>query len=59
MTKDIGYALKEGANRGQNLLTAGVALEIFKRAVAAGHGDKDMAAIVEPMREPGRAKARS
>jgi 3-hydroxyisobutyrate dehydrogenase len=51
MTKDIGYAIKEGANRGQDLKTAGVALEIFKRAVSAGHGDKDMAAIVEPMRE--------
>jgi 3-hydroxyisobutyrate dehydrogenase len=54
MTKDIGYAIKEGAARGHNLRTAGVALEIFKGAVAAGHGDKDMAAIVEPLREPGR-----
>jgi hypothetical protein len=25
-------------------------LDVFQRAVAAGHGDKDMAAIVEPMR---------
>ena len=49
-----GYALKEGALRGQPLQTAAVALEIFKRAVAAGHGDKDMAAIVEPMREKKR-----
>jgi 3-hydroxyisobutyrate dehydrogenase len=54
MTKDIGYALKEGAARGQALQTAGVAHEIFKRAVAAGHGDKDMAAIVEPLREQNR-----
>jgi 3-hydroxyisobutyrate dehydrogenase len=54
MTKDIGYALKEGGLRGQSLHTAAVALEIFKRAVAAGHGDKDMAAIVEPMREKKR-----
>jgi 3-hydroxyisobutyrate dehydrogenase len=50
MTKDIGYALKEGASRGQALQTAAVALDVFQRAVAAGHGDKDMAAIVEPMR---------
>lgn len=50
MTKDIGYALKEGGLRGQPLKTAAAALEIFKRAVEAGHGEKDMAAIVEPMR---------
>ncbi len=51
MTKDIGYALHEGSLRGQSLQTAAVALDIFKRAVAEGHGDKDIAAIVEPMRE--------
>jgi 3-hydroxyisobutyrate dehydrogenase len=50
MTKDIGYAIKEAAARGQNLATAATALEIFQRAVSAGHGEKDMAAIVEPMR---------
>lgn len=50
MTKDIGYAIKEAAARGQNLATAKTALEIFQRAVGAGHGEKDMAAIVEPMR---------
>lgn len=50
MTKDIGYAIKEAAARGQKLSTAATALEIFQRAVNSGHGDKDMAAIVEPMR---------
>jgi 3-hydroxyisobutyrate dehydrogenase len=50
MTKDIGYAIKEAAARGQKLSTAAAALEIFQRAVNTGHGEKDMAAIVEPMR---------
>ncbi len=50
MTKDIGYAIKEAAARGQTLSTAATALEIFQRAVNTGHGEKDMAAIVEPMR---------
>lgn len=50
MTKDIGYAIKEGAARGQQLTTAAAALEIFQRAINSGHGEKDMAAIVEPMR---------
>jgi 3-hydroxyisobutyrate dehydrogenase len=50
MTKDIGYAIKEAAARGQKLSTAATALEIFQRAVNTGHGEKDMAAIVEPMR---------
>lgn len=51
MAKDIGYALKEGAAAGPPLATAAAALEVFQRAIAAGHGDKDMSAIVEPLRQ--------
>ena len=50
MAKDIGYAIKEAGARGQHLATAAVALGIFQRAIGAGYGDQDMAAIVEPMR---------
>ncbi len=51
MAKDIGYALKESAAAGRPLATAAAALEVFQRAIAAGHGDKDMSAIVEPLRQ--------
>jgi 3-hydroxyisobutyrate dehydrogenase len=53
MTKDIGYAIKEAGARGRHLATAATALGIFQRAVGAGYGDQDMAAIVEPMRKAG------
>ncbi|MBL9202950.1 MAG: NAD(P)-dependent oxidoreductase [Opitutaceae bacterium] len=50
MTKDLGYAVQERAAAGGKLATAQAALEVFRRAIAAGHGDKDMAAVVEPLR---------
>ncbi len=51
MTKDLGYAIGEGNKLSVELLTAAAALKEFQRAVAAGHGDKDMAAVVEILRE--------
>lgn len=51
MTKDLGYALGEAATQGQTLLTASAALERFRGAVAAGNGDQDMAAVIEPLRK--------
>ena len=51
MTKDLGYAVQESAARGQPLATAAAALEVFHRAIAAGHGDKDMSAVVESLRQ--------
>lgn len=51
MAKDLGYALKEGAAAGHPLQTPESALEVFQRAIAAGHGDQDMAAVVEPLRK--------
>jgi len=50
MTKDLGYAIHEGEKLSVELLTARAALEEFQTAVAAGHGDQDIAAIVEPFR---------
>jgi 3-hydroxyisobutyrate dehydrogenase len=51
MAKDLGYAIQEGGKLSVELVTAKAALEDFQRAIAAGHGDKDIAAIVEPMRK--------
>lgn len=52
MAKDLGYAVGEAAKAGQTLTSAATALELFQRAIAAGHGDKDMSAVVEPLRRP-------
>jgi 3-hydroxyisobutyrate dehydrogenase len=52
MAKDLDYAGKESGLHGQPLETAACALQIFQRAIAAGHGDKDMAAVIEPLRRP-------
>jgi 3-hydroxyisobutyrate dehydrogenase len=53
MAKDLGYALKEGERHSVPMKTAGCALEIFKRAIAGGDGDKDFSAVVETIRNPG------
>jgi 3-hydroxyisobutyrate dehydrogenase len=50
MTKDLGYALDEAGHQGVALATAEAALGRFRAAIAAGLGDKDMAAIVEGVR---------
>jgi 3-hydroxyisobutyrate dehydrogenase len=50
MAKDLGYAIAEGASRGRPPATAAAALEVFKTAIAAGHGERDMAAVIEPLR---------
>jgi 3-hydroxyisobutyrate dehydrogenase len=52
MAKDLGYALQENRTHQQSLATAAAALEVFQRAVAAGHGEKDMSAVIEPLRRP-------
>jgi 3-hydroxyisobutyrate dehydrogenase len=51
MAKDIGYAIQEGGKLSLDLVTARAALEDFQKAIAAGYGDKDIAAIVEPFRK--------
>jgi 3-hydroxyisobutyrate dehydrogenase len=50
MAKDLTYAIKEGQALSLDLKTAASALEVFQQAIAQGHGDKDMAAVVEPLR---------
>lgn len=50
MAKDLGYAIKESAAAGQPLKTPTSALEVFQNAIAAGHGEQDMAAVVAPLR---------
>jgi 3-hydroxyisobutyrate dehydrogenase-like beta-hydroxyacid dehydrogenase len=47
MTKDIGYAMKEGEKLGQRLETASPALEVFKHAVDVGLGDQDFSAVLK------------
>lgn len=50
MAKDLTYAREEGDQRSVPMTTATAALEVFNRAIAAGHGEQDLSAIVEPMR---------
>jgi 3-hydroxyisobutyrate dehydrogenase len=47
MTKDIGYAIHEGARCGLPLQTAAPAFEVFKHAVGQGLGDQDFSAVVK------------
>jgi 3-hydroxyisobutyrate dehydrogenase len=51
MAKDLGYAIQEGGKLSVELTTARAALEEFQRAIAAGHADKDMSAVIEPLRK--------
>ena len=51
MAKDLGYVIQEGDKLSVELLTATAALAEFQRAIASGHGDKDIAAVVEPFRK--------
>jgi 3-hydroxyisobutyrate dehydrogenase len=51
MAKDLGYAIQEGKNNSVELATAAAALGDFQKAIAAGHGEKDIAAVVEPFRK--------
>jgi 3-hydroxyisobutyrate dehydrogenase len=47
MAKDLAYAVKEASGKGIQLKTAASALEIFKQAVASGHGDEDFSAVTK------------
>ena len=50
MSKDLQYAGEAAAENGVELTTAANARRLFERAVALGFGDKDMSAVVEPLR---------
>jgi 3-hydroxyisobutyrate dehydrogenase len=51
MAKDLLYARDEAEARSMELETDEAALRLFKRAMRAGHGDQDMASVIEPMRK--------
>jgi 3-hydroxyisobutyrate dehydrogenase len=51
MAKDLNYAIQEGGKLSIDLITAKAALEEFQRALVAGHGEEDIAAVVEPFRK--------
>jgi 3-hydroxyisobutyrate dehydrogenase len=51
MEKDLGYAIQEGSKLSVELATAAAALGDFQKAITAGHGEKDIAAVVEPFRK--------
>lgn len=50
LAKDLGYAIQEAGRQSLELTTAKAALTDFERAIAAGHGDKDMSAVIESLR---------
>jgi 3-hydroxyisobutyrate dehydrogenase len=53
MAKDLAYAAKERGASGMPLATAAAAFAIMERAVEAGHGSKDMSAVIEVLRSKG------
>ena len=50
MAKDLNYSIDEADKLSLHLTTAAAALDTFQKAMAAGHGDKDIAAAVELLR---------
>ena len=54
MEKDLRYAAIDAATLGIDLRTAKSAEKRFQDAVDAGYGDKDMSAVVEPLRAMAR-----
>jgi 3-hydroxyisobutyrate dehydrogenase len=50
MAKDLRYAAQQGAQQGIDAITAKAALRVFENAIAAGDGEKDIAAVVEQFR---------
>lgn len=54
MRKDLHYAGADAATLGVELRTAKTAEARFEEAAAAGHADKDMSAVIEPLRVQSR-----
>jgi 3-hydroxyisobutyrate dehydrogenase len=50
MAKDLQYAGEAAAADGVELTTAANARSLFEQAIAQGHGDQDMSAVIEPLR---------
>jgi 3-hydroxyisobutyrate dehydrogenase len=51
MEKDLRYAAKDAGTLGVNLRTAKCAEGRFHEATEAGYADKDMSAVIEPLRK--------
>src|ERR1700740_1000075 len=51
MAKDLMYAVNEASAQGLPLRTASSALEIFKAAIASGHGEEDFSAVTKAFRK--------
>jgi 3-hydroxyisobutyrate dehydrogenase len=51
MAKDLTYAMKEAEAHKLKLTTAQASLDLIQQAVAKGYGEKDIAAVVEPLRK--------
>jgi 3-hydroxyisobutyrate dehydrogenase len=50
MTKDLRYAVNEADRFALDLDMGRAALRVFEHAIASGHGEEDMAAVVEQFR---------
>jgi 3-hydroxyisobutyrate dehydrogenase len=50
MRKDLAYAMAEANRLGLSLETAAAARDRYDQAIAAGLGDRDFSAVVEPLR---------
>jgi 3-hydroxyisobutyrate dehydrogenase len=50
MCKDLLYAQNAAAEAGVDLTTAANARALFNQAIQQGHGEQDMAAVIEPLR---------
>jgi 3-hydroxyisobutyrate dehydrogenase len=59
MVKDLTYAIETFAGQGIELADARAARERFMEAAAAGYHDKDIAAVVEPLRRTSNAANRA
>jgi len=50
LAKDLGYAIAEGQKASLELTTGVAALKDFQKGIAAGYGEKDIAAVLEAVR---------
>jgi 3-hydroxyisobutyrate dehydrogenase-like beta-hydroxyacid dehydrogenase len=50
MRKDVGYAFDEARRHGVDLSMAAATRALFDKAIAAGLGDQDFAAVAESIR---------
>jgi 3-hydroxyisobutyrate dehydrogenase len=51
LAKDLGYAIAEANKFSLELITGAAALKEFQKGIAAGYGDKDIAAVLEAVRQ--------